>query len=105
MPARPTRVPRRCSSSANCHIARVAIQTTQTGVVDPGTMRILLALVFAVFACSGPKAKPDSPMVNEGSALPDNCYCKSNPIASSEPSYELINRMECSTKQGACVPD
>jgi hypothetical protein len=66
-----------------------------------------LALALTA-ACGAPKAKPESPLVNEGSAVPDNCCCKSSPITSADglPIYERgTNRMECSSKQGTCVDD
>jgi hypothetical protein len=69
------------------------------------TIRALtLALVLA--ACGGPSKKSD-PIVNEGSAVPDTCCCKSTPLTSEDgkPVFEMANRMECSTKQGECVPD
>ena len=73
-------------------------------------MRSLIAALFAlevvVAACGGNQPKP-SPIVNEGSAVPENCCCKAN-LATSEdgkPTYEMANRMECSTKQGECVDD
>jgi len=68
-------------------------------------MRILLALAFIAAACSGPKAKKESPLVNEGSETSPDCCCKSNPLTSEDgkPFYEVGNRMECSSKQGECV--
>ncbi|MGN6104643.1 MAG: hypothetical protein ACTHU0_06045 [Kofleriaceae bacterium] len=71
-------------------------------------MRIAIALTFLLAACSGPKAKTESPLVNEGSAAPsDECCCKSTPMTSEDgqPVYEASNRMECSGKQGTCVDD
>jgi hypothetical protein len=70
-------------------------------------MKIAFALVLALVACSGPKAKPESPLVKEGSAVPDQCCCKSNPLTSEDgkPVYETAGRMECSSKPGECVPD
>jgi hypothetical protein len=70
-------------------------------------MRILAGLLVLAAACSGPKAKPESPLVNEGSAASENCCCKSNPLTSEDgkPVYESTNRMECSTNKGECVPD
>jgi hypothetical protein len=70
-------------------------------------MKLALAFILAVAACSGPKTKTESPLVKEGSAVPDNCCCKSNPLTSEDgkPLYESTNRMECSTKQGECVND
>jgi hypothetical protein len=70
-------------------------------------MRILLVLTLSIAACSGPTKKPEGPIVNEGSATSDTCCCKSHPLTSEDgkPVYESANRMECSTKQGECVPD
>ena len=71
-------------------------------------MKLVIALLL-VAACGGTKAKPESPLVNEGSnAKPENCCCKSNPLTSEDgkPVYESgTNRMECSTKQGTCVDE
>jgi hypothetical protein len=65
------------------------------------------ALMLLAAAC-GPAPKPEGPIVNEGSAVPENCCCKSTPIASPDgnPIYETnTNRMECSSKQGTCVDE
>jgi hypothetical protein len=70
-------------------------------------MKILVACVLAVAACGGGKPKPDQSLKNDGSDTGENCCCKSNPLTSEDgkPLYEMANRMECSTKNGACVPD
>jgi hypothetical protein len=71
-------------------------------------MKILMAFVIGLAACSGPKAKPESPLVNEGSQkVPEACCCKSFPVGGDgTPVYETgTNRMECSTKQGTCVDE
>jgi len=70
-------------------------------------MRNLLALAFLLAACGGPKKTTESALVNEGSATPDTCCCKSNPLTSEDgrPVYEVGNRMECSSKQGECVDE
>lgn len=71
-------------------------------------MRILLAgLTFAV-ACGGPQAKHESALVNEGSDTPATCCCKTMPETAEKeivPVYEMVGRMECSTKHGDCVDD
>ena len=70
-------------------------------------MRILLASLVLAAAC-GPAPKPEGPLVKEGPAVSEACCCKSTPIASVDglPVYEPnTGRMECSTKQGACVDD
>jgi hypothetical protein len=72
-------------------------------------MKLVLSLVVALAACSGPKAKPESPLVNEGSAAkPETCCCKTTPQTSvdGKPVYESgLGRMECSTRQGECVDE
>jgi len=71
-------------------------------------MKLVLALLCSLAACSGPKAKPESPLVNEGSAKPETCCCKTTPPTSvdGKPVYEAgLGRMECSTRQGDCVDD
>jgi hypothetical protein len=70
-------------------------------------MRTLIALVFVVMACGGPKPKQESALVNEGSAVPVECCCKHTPIGAvdGKPLYEVHNRMECSGKQGTCVDE
>ncbi len=67
-------------------------------------MRALLASIAFLVACGGPKHK-DTTIVNEGSDVPQNCCCKTNPPSSEDgkPVYAMANRMECSTEQGACV--
>lgn len=73
-------------------------------------MRILIALVstatLVLAACSGP-TKPVAKQNDLGSDVPPECCCKSNPLTSEDgrPVYEMSNRMECSTRQGECVPD
>lgn len=70
-------------------------------------MKLALAIAVALAACTGPKAKPESPIVNEGSAVAEHCCCKAFPLSSEDgkPVYSQINRMECSVKQGECVSD
>ncbi|MBA3539129.1 MAG: hypothetical protein H0T79_05840 [Deltaproteobacteria bacterium] len=71
-------------------------------------MKTLFALTIVIAAaCGGTKPKPEGAVVNEGSAVPDTCCCKSNPQTSEDgkPAYDMANRMECSTKQGECVDD
>lgn len=72
-------------------------------------MKLVLSLVVALAACSGPKSKPESPLVNEGSnAKPETCCCKTTPSTSvdGKPVYEGgLGRMECSTRQGECVDE
>ena len=72
-------------------------------------MKLVLSMVIALAACSGPKAKPESPLVNEGSnAKGETCCCKTTPSTSvdGKPVYEAgLGRMECSTRQGECVDE
>lgn len=71
-------------------------------------MRNLLALAFVVAAaCGGSTKKPEGAIVNEGSATPDTCCCKWTPLTSEDgnPTFEVGNRMECSSRQGTCVDD
>ena len=70
-------------------------------------MKLALAIAMGLVACTGPKPKPESPIVNEGSDVSESCCCKSNPLSSEDgkPVYEAANRMECSGKQGTCVPE
>jgi hypothetical protein len=74
-------------------------------------MRTFLAIAFlALAACSTPPKKKGSgsPIVTDGSDAPESCCCKTSPITSEDgkPVYDAnVNRMECSTKQGECVPD
>jgi hypothetical protein len=70
-------------------------------------MKLVLAIAIALAACTGPKPKPESPIVNEGSDVPETCCCKSNPLTSEDgkPVHEMTARMECSTKHGACVAE
>jgi len=71
-------------------------------------MKLALAMMLVMAACSGAAAKRESPLVNEGPATSESCCCKSNPLTSDDgkPVYEPTIRMECSVgKQGECVPD
>lgn len=70
-------------------------------------MKLPLVATLLLAACGGPQAKPESPIVNEGSDVPETCCCKSTPMASEDgkPLYQMVGRMECSTVQGECVPD
>ena len=70
-------------------------------------MKRALVLLVMLAACGGPKPKKESPIVNEGSDVPETCCCKSFPLTAEEgkPAYAMTPRMECSTKQGECVPD
>ncbi len=65
-------------------------------------------LTLTLIACSGPTKKKTEIGATEGSdSASETCCCKSNPIAADDgkPAYENGNRMECSSKQGECVPD
>ena len=66
-----------------------------------------MTVCLVLGACGGPKPKTQNTVANEGSDTPENCCCKSTPLTSEDgkPVYEMANRMECSTKQGECVPD
>jgi hypothetical protein len=74
-------------------------------------MKFVLAILLAGMASgacgAGPQPKRESPIVDEGSDTPVNCCCKSFPLSSEngKPVYESAVRMECSAKQGECVPD
>jgi len=74
-------------------------------------MRILaasFALVVGLIACSGPTKKKTEIGATEGSdSASETCCCKSTPMSSDDakPVYEIGNRMECSSKQGECVPE
>lgn len=70
-------------------------------------MKLVLAMTLVLVACGGPKPKKESPIVDEGSDNPESCCCKSNPASSDDgkPAYDMANRIECSTRQGECVPD
>ena len=70
-------------------------------------MKLPLVATLLLAACGGPQAKPESPIVNEGSDTPETCCCKSFPLTSEDgkPVYEMAPRMECSARQGACVSD
>ena len=70
-------------------------------------MKLALAVVLGLVACSGIKPKKESPLVNEGSDVPAECCCKSNPATSEDakPVFAMTNRMECSSQQGECVAD
>ena len=70
------------------------------------TMKLALVIVLLA-ACGGPTAKPESAIVKEGSDVPETCCCKSFPLTSEDGKavWEMAARMECSTRQGECVPD
>ena len=71
-------------------------------------MRILVALTLVLAACGGPTKKNVEPGTTEGSdSAAETCCCKYFPLTSEDgkPFYENGNRMECSSKQGECVPD
>jgi len=74
-------------------------------------MRILaasFALVVGLIACSGPTKKKTEIGATEGSdSASETCCCKSNSVSSDDgkPIYENGGRMECSSKQGECVPE
>jgi hypothetical protein len=70
-------------------------------------MKLALVTTLVLAACGGPRSKPESPIVNEGSDTPETCCCKSFPLTSEDgkPVYEMVPRMECSARPGTCVPD
>ncbi len=71
-------------------------------------MRFLAATLMVVAACGGPKSKHESAIVEEGSAAPATCCCKTMPDTAEkeiQPLYTMEGRMECSSKHGDCVDD
>ncbi|HEX3758994.1 MAG TPA: hypothetical protein VHW23_09825 [Kofleriaceae bacterium] len=70
-------------------------------------MKLALVATLLLAGCGGTTAKPESPIVNEGSNVPETCCCKSFPLTSEDgkPVFEMAPRMECSAKQGSCVTD
>jgi len=80
--------------------------TPRESVLRQG-MKRAFAMLLLLAACPGPQAKRESPLVNEGSATPETCCCKSRPLTSEDgkPVYRVEPRMECSVQQGECVPD
>lgn len=70
-------------------------------------MKLALVAMLLLAACGGPQAKQESPLVNEGSDVPETCCCKSFPLTSEDGRavLEMTPRMECSTRQGTCVGD
>jgi hypothetical protein len=71
-------------------------------------MRILAASFLLAAACGGTQAKPESPLVKEGSDVPATCCCKTIPETAEkeiEPNFAMAGRMECSTQHGDCVDD
>jgi hypothetical protein len=66
-------------------------------------MRTILAIAF-VAACGPPPKKVNTA---EERDAPATCCCKSVPVTSvdDKPAYEMMNRMECSTQKGECMPD
>ncbi len=70
-------------------------------------MKLLMTLCFSLVACGGTKPAQKTAIGTEGSDTPESCCCKSTPATSEDgkPVYEMANRMECSTRQGECMPD
>jgi len=70
-------------------------------------MKLVLAVTLALAACGPTKAKPESALVPNVQEVPETCCCKSTPMTSDDgkPVYEMLVRMECSTRQGDCVDD
>jgi len=71
-------------------------------------MRFLAATFLLVAACGGTQRKPEGALVNEGSATPDTCCCKTMPDTAEKeivPVYKMQGRMECSSVHGDCVDD
>jgi hypothetical protein len=70
-------------------------------------MKLVLATMWVLAACGGTAPRRESPIVNEGADVPATCCCKAFPLTSEDgkPVFAVDNRMECSAKQGECVPD
>jgi hypothetical protein len=69
-------------------------------------MRILAASLALAAACSAPPKKKTD--LAEGTDTPPTCCCKTIPVTAEKeiiPVYAMEGRMECSTKNGECVPD
>jgi hypothetical protein len=71
-------------------------------------MRFLAATLMVAAACGSPKSKHEGSIVEEGSATPATCCCKTIPDTAEKeiiPVYAMVGRMECSSKHGDCVDD
>lgn len=70
-------------------------------------MKRFLALVILVAACGAPVKKKTVGEEAGSAQANDACCCKSTPMTSEDgkPVYEKTSTMECSGKQGTCVPD
>lgn len=71
-------------------------------------MRMLAATLMFAAACGGTSAKPESPLVKEGSDVPNTCCCKTIPDTAEKeiiPKYAMVGRMECSSDHGDCEDD
>jgi hypothetical protein len=69
-------------------------------------MRTLFAITVLAIACGAPPKK-ESAIVPEGDT-PMTCCCKTLPTTAEKeivPSYQMENRMECSSRNGDCVDD
>jgi len=69
-------------------------------------MRILAALTFVLAAC-GSSTQQAPATTTQTDVAAESCCCKSTPLTSPDGQavFEAGNRMECSAKQGECVPD
>ncbi len=71
-------------------------------------MRFIAATLLVAAACGSPKTKHEGAIVEEGSATPATCCCKTMPDTAEkeiQPVYTMEGRMECSSKHGDCVDD
>jgi hypothetical protein len=66
------------------------------------SVAMAIALLYAV-ACGGPTKKPVD--LENDQVDGETCCCRWTPIGAENgrPTYEEINRMECSQKQGECM--
>ncbi|MEZ4361350.1 MAG: hypothetical protein R3B48_14285 [Kofleriaceae bacterium] len=67
------------------------------------TFATTIALLLLAGACGTPQRRPVE--VEDDQLESETCCCRWTPIGADKgrPSYEEINRMECSERQGECM--
>lgn len=70
---------------------------------DMKSLVVLPLLWLLAIACSAPPKKVVEPENDQLES--ENCCCRWTPIGAEDgrPTYEELNRMECSEKQGECM--
>lgn len=66
------------------------------------TIALLCSISFVVVACGGAKKKKDDTLIESDQAS-ESCCCRIETDNPDDPTFTLVQVMECSSRQGTCL--